>query len=69
MQIQENDNDYLNLELTIDRHGLSAVLDALASICGAKADHLRANWQDAASASVWDKDGRKIASVAGKVQT
>jgi len=44
-----------DLERMIDEHGLQAVLDALTDICWGKAEHLRTNWQDAASAKGWDR--------------
>lgn len=38
------------LEDMVDTVDLHAVLEALASICYAKADHLRTNWQDVSTA-------------------
>lgn len=49
------------LETLIDRNGLAAVLSALSQICSDKAEHLRSNWQDEASAKEWDKHSRRIA--------
>ena len=43
------------LESLIDGANLGAVLMALSEICGEKAEHIRANWQDAATARVWDE--------------
>jgi hypothetical protein len=43
------------LEDLIDQHGLSAVMDALADVCRAKADHVAANWQDETLALRWEK--------------
>lgn len=43
------------LETLVDRHGLPQVLEALAMVCSAKADHLRTNWQDdGPQARAWD---------------
>ena len=52
------------LEGIVDRFGLSAALDALATVCGAKADHLMSNWQDDASARPWSRLGRRLDTVA-----
>lgn len=43
------------LEGMVDRWTLTAVLEELAAVCGDKAEHLRANWQDKESARVWDR--------------
>lgn len=34
------------LEGLVDANGLSGVLDALAEICAAKAEHIETSWQD-----------------------
>lgn len=57
------------IESFIDSFGLSAVLEMIAQICYEKGDHLRSNWQDERTAKVWDRDGRKIDTVAAKVQS
>jgi hypothetical protein len=36
------------LERLVDENGLTAVLDALATVCYEKADHVQSNWQDSA---------------------
>ena len=43
------------LEALIDRWGLYEVTSAIGEIASGKADHLRSNWQDEASAKNWDK--------------
>lgn len=43
------------LENLIDENGLSTVLDAISEICGEKAEHLHANWQDKNQANQWEK--------------
>ncbi len=48
------------LENIIDRHSLSAVLLALEVVCGEKADHIRANWQDKTLAREWDKYSKRM---------
>ena len=56
------------LEQFVDAYGLSDVLSALSDICGDKAEHLRSNWQDRASANVWARDARSIDKVASSVK-
>lgn len=48
------------LESMIDSANLSAVLEAISDICGEKAEHIRANWQDNALAKDWDTACGKI---------
>lgn len=55
----------LQLEQMIDRHGLANVLEQIADICGAKAEHLRTNWQDTNAARYWDKAARAVLRCAG----
>ncbi len=52
------------LEGIVDRVGLSATLEALATVCGAKADHLESNWQDSVSARPWARLARRLDTVA-----
>lgn len=54
------------LEALIDKHGFLTVLNDLAFILRAKADHLRTNWQDENSAKYWDKDAKRIESIIEK---
>jgi hypothetical protein len=42
-----------SLEKLIDRHGIADTLIALSEICGAKAEHIATNWQDAHLAKRW----------------
>ncbi len=60
-------NFEMELEALVDRHGLSAVLNELANICAAKAEHIATNWQDASLAKAWDKDSRTVAAAEAKV--
>ena len=46
-----------HLEELVDQHGLDRVVEMLADICADKADHLRSNWQDDATARAWDTNG------------
>jgi hypothetical protein len=52
------------LEQMVDQHGLYHVLVGLALMCGEKADHIRANYQDDALAHKWDRAANTIFSVA-----
>lgn len=56
-----------DLEAMIDRHGLLHVITALTCVCGEKADHIRANWQDRNSALVWQRASNLIDTVARKI--
>lgn len=49
-----------DLEPFVDRHSLSAVLDALALLAELKSEYLAVNWQDAAAASAWGRAARAI---------
>ena len=51
-----------NLEQLVDANGLQAVIECLADICDAKAEHINHNWQDRALANAWTRN-------AGKLQT
>lgn len=42
-----------DLEALIDKRGLENVLVAISEICGAKAEHIAINWQDADLARRW----------------
>jgi hypothetical protein len=41
------------LEALVDASNLTAVVQALSEICDAKAEHIRANWQEDALARAW----------------
>ena len=43
------------LEAMIDSSSLGAVLELIAEVCSAKADHILTNWQDEATADQWDR--------------
>jgi hypothetical protein len=42
-----------DLETLIDRRGVEQVLQQISEICGAKAEHIASNWQDAGLARRW----------------
>lgn len=51
------------LEAMIDSNTLAEVVAALSEICAEKADHIRANWQDAVTAQAWDIAADKLGRV------
>lgn len=48
--------------------GVVNVLDTLQEICGAKAEHLRVNWQDERAATEWERYARRIDSARACVE-
>jgi hypothetical protein len=48
------------IEHYIDRHGTQAVLDRVAEVCRAKAEHLVSAWQDSKSAKAWNGQANSI---------
>ena len=48
-----NEQELYELENLVDRRGVDSVLMALSTICGAKAEHIAHNWQDASLAKRW----------------
>ena len=48
----------------IDANTLADVLDSLAEIAHAKAQHIEENWQDVSLSRVWDNAGKRIESCA-----
>ena len=46
------------IEALIDRHGLSAILNAMAETCHEKSAHVAENWQDKQLAREWTKCAR-----------
>ena len=55
------------LEAIIDRVGLSETLAEMASICDAKAQHIRENWQDEALAREWSLHAARLENFVRKV--
>ncbi len=58
-----------DLEAMVDKHGLTHVLVGLACVCFEKGEHLRVNWQDKATAKVWDADGKIIENAARSIRS
>lgn len=48
------------LDYTNDEAPVSAILEDLASVLQAKADHLRSSWQDEAGAKAWEAKARLV---------
>lgn len=46
-------SDVLALEHLIDRYDVNEILLSIAYICGAKAEHIATQWQDAHTAKHW----------------
>ncbi len=51
------------LEGLIDRLTLATILELLERICHKKAEAMRNNWKDEASAKLWDKAARQIENI------
>ena len=58
------DKQIEEIEHILDQTSLDAVIDALATVCWEKADHLRSNWQDDMSAKVWERKAKALAKLA-----
>ncbi len=56
------------LESLIDSHDLPAIIEALAEVCSAKADHVELNWQDEALANQWNKRAALLLNAAEKAR-
>jgi len=68
MNYQLDVNLEMDLEAMVDRNGLPHVLDALATICFEKAEHLRSNWQDESAAKEWERFGKAVDKAADKAR-
>lgn len=52
------------IEAMIDQASVLDVLTALEIVCGEKADHIRANWQDKVLANAWDRASKVCGTAA-----
>jgi hypothetical protein len=50
----------MQIEAYIDANSVEAALDAVATVCREKADHVRAEWQDEATAKTWECQANSI---------
>lgn len=51
------------LEALIDRYGLPAVVNGLASICHRKSNHISHTWHNRRLARAWNENGRKLSFI------
>ena len=56
------------LEALLDRYSLANVVEALACIAWAKADHVRTNWQDERLARAWDADACTLSAIVSRLK-
>jgi hypothetical protein len=56
------------IESLIDQSSVLDVLTAIELICAEKAEHIRHNWQDRATARPWDKVSKIVGNAAHKTQ-
>ncbi len=70
MAFFEQDSEaMIALEAMVDKVGTRNVLYALANIAGAKAEHLRSNWQDEGTAQQWDRVAKALDKYAPRCPT
>lgn len=60
MQNEQSNNMAPEVERIIDRVGMEDFMRLLVQICGGKAEHLRANWQDETAGRAWDALAAKL---------
>lgn len=54
-------DDVLNtLKLLIDKHGVASVIAGISSVCDAKGEHIRENWQDGYASDAWFALAKRI---------
>lgn len=56
------------LEGLVDQTSLTQVCEALAEVCRDKAEHLRTNWQDDATAKAWEHAAKTIETAATRIK-
>lgn len=58
-------NELINgVEALVDATSVRDVMDALAAMCGEKAEHIRSSYQDETTAKAWEKAGSRIGTYA-----
>jgi hypothetical protein len=67
--LNANDTQRIIEEL-VDSTSVYDVLEALVTVCDAKAEHLRANWPDLpdSSALMWERMGHKLSMFNAKLK-
>jgi hypothetical protein len=58
----------LELEALVDKYSLAQIVDALAEVAFAKAEHLQANWQDKSTAKVWERAGSRLRNAGANIE-
>ncbi len=56
------------IEALINHYSLSYVIELVAEVCSAKADHLVSNWQDDSAGAIWDNNVERLLTVAHKAR-
>lgn len=56
-----------HLEQLIDSYGLPRILETLADIAYAKAEHVQSNWQDKNLAKGWTNIGNQLAKLGNHI--
>ncbi len=56
------------IEALIDQYSLSYVIELVAEVCSAKADHLVSSWQDEDAGNVWDANCERLMHAAHKAR-
>lgn len=54
------------LESLMNRVGFRSVMEALATICSEKAEHLRTNWSDHRQSKAWERASAAASAAARK---
>jgi uncharacterized protein (DUF2252 family) len=67
MKLIEQDPILADIESHVDRLSVSMVLQALATVCEGKAEHVRSDWQDFGLGRFWDNLAKQIEKTAESV--
>lgn len=66
--VREHNKNLDLVEAMIDKSTLQDVLQLVAEIASAKADHIRENWQDENAAASWDASAMAIIVAADNIE-
>lgn len=58
--IQKHDEGLDAIEALMDTWNVGGMLDLMAEVASAKADHIRSNWQDETTAKAWDRMAARL---------
>lgn len=64
---KDHNSNLDTIEAMIDRYGLSYVVDLVAEICSAKADHVASNWQDHVLERAWNANAGRLLGISAKL--